>query len=244
MYNLKNEDDFYYIHQLIISNKLIPFYNQFIHAPTVDELLQMKPNEYNKLIFPFSLSLDCFTDSKDANILDCIYLSCINEINNNKPCLVDDLIKGISFFLKIDKSLVNPVVFVNHIEIHIGRDIVTGFYLKQLHKEDFENKEHECTSPDPIMNKRLQEFYKGRREYFKNKKSKENKIGKLYNIYSYVANSLSNYEKVLNYNIFQLYETFNYLQSLYIEDFDMHIATSGYANEGFKPRNILQLITK
>lgn len=265
MYNLKNEDDFYYIHQLIISNKLIPFYNQFIHAPTVDELLQMKPNEYNKLIFPFSLSLDCFTDKKDANILDCIYLSCINEINNNKPCLVDDLINGISFFLKIDKSMVNPVVMGNNIEIHIGRDIVNGFYLngekfnelasiirvicnlKQLHKEDFENvsmdkddiEEQKMlkSATNEADKERIRRFYKNLKEAKKrrNKYKKKSKSEKAVNLYNTFSFVSNKWESFDKVTKLNIYQLFDVYNFLNA-DINFHF-DMGVACSGWADKN-------
>lgn len=282
-YDLKDEDTYYWINQLCLSDQPIPFYNINIYIPNMKDIMALKPSCFNSLCIPFSYSKDCFDvfrDIKIFNTLDCFYYSSEKDISLGRNNIFYTLLYAISFFTKIN---IKNIKYYNnkenngHVEIVIEDLEKVDKYnmpfrfcldgnkfdelasiirlicnLSLLTKEDMEkmNKKEinkRFVADDPNMDKRIQEFYEGRRRFNKIKeksKTKEEKAIKLFNIYQLVSNNWKSFDKVNELNIYQLNNVYSYYNANINFKTDISIATSGFASEKHKIRDIRLEIAK
>lgn len=184
--------------------------------------------------------------------------------------LKEKLIDSISYFFRINKDKVildklelenekpflaltekEKMLFLDNDKFEELRELIClvtntkKISYKDLCQDD--NFDKKVKSSDERLNKRLQEFYKGREDY-RNKvekvqREKQAKIIEFYNVYSYVAN-VRGYDVTEKYNIFQLSNAYEYINANIIFNYEVGIATSGFASEQFKLEDIKLKIVK
>lgn len=285
-YNLKNEDTYYWIHQLCISDQPIPFYNININIPHMKDIMALRPSFFNSLCIPFSYSKDCFDvfrDIKIFNTLDCFYYSSEKDISLGKNNIFYTLLYAISFFTKID---IKNIKYYNnkenngHVEIVIEdlekvdeynmpfRFCIDGnrfdelasiirliCNLSLLTKEDMEKQFEDDIQKEEyqaLVNAKTEKDREEIRKFYSclrmNEKEKQKrgitpdkikiKSTKIVNIYRVVCNYWKSYEKVNKLNLYQLYNSYNSIKYDIRQQYDIGIATSGWASKNFVPSDI------
>lgn len=216
LYDMNDEDYKEYVKGLCLAGLPIPFYNKEINYLTVKEVLRMGNDNYYKMISIFAFNKEYYLkDSKiDIPILD------ILDKQQNSYEIFDLIIDFLVITLNLETKPV-PSRIANHLEINVGNGelyidsdkfeefrkiILYMYHLKEVQLSE-EIKENIASEGDK---KRFEKLFKGRKKKAEAKK----KMDTISNVYNYVVHKQQkiDYESVLNWSIFRLYNTFDSFQ--------------------------------
>lgn len=231
LYDMNDEDYKEYVKGLCLAGLPIPFYNKEISYLTVRDVFRMGNDNYYKMISLFAFNKEHYLkDSKvDSPILD------ILDKQQNSYELFDLIIDFLTIALNL-KTKPTPSMIGSHLEINIDdgdlyidsdkfeelRKIILYMYnLKEI--KLYEETQKSIASEDD--KKRFEKLFKGRKKKAEAKK----KIDTISNVYNYVVHKQQkiDYENVLNWSIFRLYNTFNSFQVEESYKFNRDLYSSG-----------------
>lgn len=285
-YDLKDEDTYYWINQLCLSDQPIPFYNINIYIPNMKEIMSLRPNVFNSLCVVFSYTKDCFDILRDIDIfntLDCFYQVSKDSIENGINNFMYILVEGISFFTRINKN--NIKIYSNeksggHVEIVIENPDIRDYYgfplrfcidgkkfdelcglirlicgNRALTKEDVEKQNEDellkeeyqalAKAKNEKDRERIRRFYDCLRRNYKEEEKRgllpdtiQKKSTKILNVYRVVSNYWKSYEATNKLNIYQMNKTYEFITYDIRNQYDIGIATSGFASKEFNPIDI------
>ncbi|MGL5152641.1 MAG: hypothetical protein ACRC7N_18970 [Clostridium sp.] len=253
LYNLNDEEYSDYIEGLCLSNQPIPFYNKKIRHLTVKELFLMGETKFNSLILPYAITKEMIKgiETIDVSLLDIIY-------NLDKHFLNAIQLIKIVFDIKDDDISVMPIYDngINKINIMLNGDELLCIDDKKFNelrtillkicntKELKESVTNATTNfADKTYNNRFEKLYKGRAK----SNNKKKKINKFYNIYNCVVHSenIIDYENKLNWNIYQLFNTYKTLNIKESHDYTMRLYSSGMVDtKGIEVKSLYEQISK
>lgn len=232
-YDLNDEEFCAYIEGLCLGKRPIEFYGEYLYHLKVEEILDMSEEEYEKMMLPFMLSKEVVLE--DSNY-DISMLDILTDKSFEK--YYDYLIASLKIFFRIGDDDIqvgsidgehNEIVIKNKLYINntmfdeLRLILLKMNKLTELRKKDV-TKDSEYKSSNDEYNKRLSVFYAGKKEYEERKgKDKSNSIVNMYNLAVHLQNQID-YDKVLQFSVYQLYnsvknlsikEDYNFTRRLY-----------------------------
>lgn len=234
-YDLLNEDYKEHLETLCLANLPIEFYGQTLRHLTVREIMLMG-ERYNKLILPFTLSKDMLPMDYNGEfyVLEVLLCSDMNEY-------LIDAIEILKLLFDTDKInvfkeeiVVNEKLFIDKYRFEELVNIILKMLNLTKYKKPKNNGEKYLTleqikNIEDIREQKYQmSIYKKRQK----EERKKYKFVSLSNVYNCVANLNGiDYEKPLNLNIYQLYNTFTVLNKKEQYSYVMKVATSGFCSD-------------
>lgn len=264
MYDMKDKYDRYYVLQHALFNEPIDFYGFNLYCPTIKDILKMGERKYTELLSPILSDLSFYVGDDSLNsddLLEHIFKQRKNNIIGgfNTPILFDFLKESLSYFFKlpcesIDECVGNSIILLSENKSTIIdikkfkelRDIICEITKTKIYTYlDIKKKESEqkIYSSDPIMNERIKRYENAKKISEKAKEKTENKVVELYNVMSFVCNH-KGYEVVKEYNIYQLLNTYEFINADTSFKFNLKIASSGFASENFRLQDIKEVLAK
>lgn len=242
-YDLKDEDFCAYIEGLCLGNLPIEFYGEYLRHITVKELLLMGEKKYSELIAPFTLTKDIFSgDAGDIYLLEILSLPKLDEY-------FEFTIEALKLFFNTDnvsvakigdseiEIIINNSLFIDKIKFEELREIILKICnATKLTNDKLDRSKEEKTLTleqiNCIKNKRERDYQMAIYERNNKKNKEKNKSMALYNVYNYVCNSDAvDYEKPLNFNLYQLYNTYNINHRKDSYKYTMRILASGMCSD-------------
>lgn len=252
MYNIENTEYLEYVKSLCLAGIPIPFYNTFLHHIKVKDIFVMSEDIYNSLVRPFRLNsdvlfgktengnkrflLDILASDKDGvqlgkclEILKIIFNTENIEINDMKN---DDL-QGYH-----KEIVVNNTLWLDKYKFEQLSEIILKMcYLRKVTEEDVnDNSKEKKLTYEQIMNikdKRERDYQLAIYNKNKSEEKKQSKALSLYSVFNYIchASGVIDYEKPLNFNIYQFYNTYKILRESEKYKYDMRLVSSGMVSD-------------
>lgn len=262
-YNLNDENTKYYYMGKVLTNKPIKFYGMNIRYITVDEVFNKGEKWLNEMLFPFMRNRDTYLDSipnDNIGLLEIFYYITETQLKNGETIdtYMDLLKDGISYFFGIDEKridffierntgLINlvildeynprgkaPQLIINSDRFEELRKIILLICgdIQEIHRSDLNKEDLESKIKSKSTKKRLGRLL----EEEKKRESNMTKTSRIYNVYNSVVSmtDLVNYDRILDLNIYQLYNSYNNAQIKEDNNFLLNTASNGLCSEGTK----------
>lgn len=246
-YNINDEEYKQYLEGLLIANLPIEFYGLTIKSFSVKEILIMGENRLNEIMKPFLVDITLMDESLVKNgfkNLDVVAMLGDSYINNLKTCisLIFDLsIEKISLLPNVRTELVidtnNGFLFINADRFDELRNILMHvFKIKKVTKKELLELNNQMKFQDNKYSERFAKLFKGRAK--EKTKQKAITVGQMYNLVVHSQENID-YQNVLNWSLYQLYNTYKSLGIKESHSFNMRFYSSGMAS--FKAEDIKTL---
>lgn len=251
MYDLSNEQDYYYIHGKCIANLPINFYGLNIKQISLKDYFNYGEEWFARLVYPFRLNKKILLKEQDLidniGILELFDLVSEEQRKNKSNEIIEDiLIENLKYLFttnNVKKMIINKhnVPFVNYIVDDTL--MINSEKFEELKKiilvicgeiDELDLSKLNSKKTIKLKNKKDQAAYnkllEGRKK--RAEKNKDDKSVKLFNIYRAVVYMQENidFELWLNRNIYQLYDTFKNLHEREGYRERIRIATSGFCS--------------
>lgn len=248
MIDLKNEDQKYYYLGKCITGKTIDFYSEKIYQPLVNDIFEMGEKSYFQLLMPFIIPIDFFKNSLDS--------TSVYEAIMQDEGMTILLKESLFYFLKLDKDdikeyyserkkrkqllIKDRLILYNERFDELKTLVLLMCNVKELTKEDLElgkkDEEPLSASKKKLLNGRKQN----------NKYNLEDKKVKLVNVYNYIVHEppIPDYDKYLNWSIYQLYNTYSNMMKKKNIQFTYDVITNGMGTKEMKLESLADQIIK
>lgn len=250
LYDVKDEEYLSYLKNLCLADLPVPFYNKNLYHIKVKDIFMMGEELYSSLIKPIRLNSEALLGElqvgEERFLLDVLLaddtqmdyclelLKIIFKTNNVKMSEIqNDNMKGLHREIIID-----DVLWLDKYKFEQISEIIQKMcYLKKITKDDIkgETKEKKLTYEQIMSIKDTREREYQLAIYNKNKKedNQKQKVIGLYSVYNYVchASNIIDYDKPLNFNLYQLYNTYKILHKAEKYRYDMRLMASGMISD-------------
>lgn len=234
-YDLSNEDYKEHLETLCLANLPIEFYGEYIRHLTIKEIMLMGQKKYGDLIAPFTFSKEMFNgfqgDFYTLEVLLCVEM---REYFKNVIVMLKILFDTDNIKVFKDEIIINDRLFIDKYKFEELTSIILKMSNVQKYKKPKDDGEKKLTLEEINKIEDVRERRYQMRIYEKDKKEQKEKYKSiaLYNVYNLVSNSNGvDYDKPLNFNIYQLYNTFGVLHKKENHNYNMRLASSGMVSE-------------
>lgn len=233
-YNLNDDNYKEYVEMLCLANLPIEFYGKYIRHLTIKEIMTLG-DRYSQFLAPFTISKDVF-DGHEGKFYTLDVLLYINEYLDNSFELLKMLFDTDDIQVFGEEIIIDSELFIDKFKFEELTEVILKMFSISRYKKK-ENENRRILTPDKIekiKDPREKSYQKRKYEAYMKEQREKNKVISLMNVYNTVvhfSDGKIDYNSVLDFNIYQLYNTFTILHKKENYRYVMSIATSGYCSD-------------
>lgn len=237
-YSLQDDDFKDYVELRCLTNLPINFYGEKLRHLTVKEIIEMSDvnnDVYSQMVTPLTFTRDLFQGFEgDFNLFEILLVPEMSAYMNSVIQLLKILFDTDKVYVFEGELVVNDRLFIDKYKFEELREIVLKMNNLQKFKKKVDGEKtltlEEIEKIEDQREKRYQmRIYENR----KKEERKKNKAVSLMNVYNTVVHSgeFFDYSKPLEFNVYQLYNTFSVLHKKENHEYTMRLASSGMVTD-------------